>query len=91
MLNNKLSFQADYFYNLRTNILWRRNASVPLTSGLSLPRENIGEVANRGFDFQVTYRDKIGNLDYNVSVNGGYQKNEIKFWDETPGVPEYQK
>jgi TonB-dependent starch-binding outer membrane protein SusC len=90
MLDSKLTFQADYFSNLRTNILWRRNASVPQTSGLSLPRENIGEVINRGFDFQVSYRDKIGQIDYNVSVNGGYQKNEIKFWDETPGVPDYQ-
>lgn len=24
-------------------------------------------------------------------VNGGYSKNHIQFWDETPGVPEYQK
>ncbi|HLN54389.1 MAG TPA: TonB-dependent receptor, partial [Bacteroidales bacterium] len=89
-LDSKLNLQADYFSNLRTNILWRRNASVPQSTGLSLPRENIGEVVNRGFDFQVSYRDKIGQFDYNVSLNGGYQKNEIKFWDETPGVPDYQ-
>lgn len=90
LLDSKLSIQADYFSNLRTNILWRRNASVPQSTGLTLPRENIGEVVNRGFDFQVAYRNKIGQFDYNVSVNGGYQKNEIKFWDETPGVPDYQ-
>jgi hypothetical protein len=91
ILDNKLDFQADYFYNLRTNILWYRNASVPETSGLSLPRENIGEVVNRGFDFQVGYRNSVGNLNYYVSLNGGYQKNRIKFWDETPGIPEYQE
>jgi len=91
LLDSKLDFQADYFYNLRTNILWYRNASVPESSGLSLPRENIGEVVNRGFDFQIGYRNNVGNLNYHVSLNGGYQKNEIKFWDETPGIPEYQK
>jgi len=32
-----------------------------------------------------------GKLNYNVSLNGSYAKNRIKFWDETPGVPEYQK
>ncbi|MGE5420153.1 MAG: SusC/RagA family TonB-linked outer membrane protein, partial [Chloroflexota bacterium] len=90
LLNSKLNIQADYFSNLRTNILWRRNASVPQSTGLTLPRENIGEVVNRGFDFQVGYRDKAGQFNYFVSVNGGYQKNEIKFWDETPGVPDYQ-
>src|SRR5690606_29056709 len=54
ILDGNLQFQFDYFHNLRTNILWRRNASVPQTSGLTLPRENIGEVVNRGFDFQIS-------------------------------------
>lgn len=91
ILDGNLQFQFDYFHNLRTNILWRRNASVPQTSGLTLPRENIGEVVNRGFDFQISYRNVIGGLNYSVSLNSGYQKNKIKFWDETPGIPEYQE
>ncbi len=91
LLDNKLSVSADYFYNLRTNILAYRNASVPGSAGLSLPRENIGEVVNKGFELQVAYRNRIGNFQYQVSANGAYAKNHIKFWDETPGVPEYQK
>lgn len=91
LLNDKITLSVDYFYNLRTNILWQRNASVPATTGLSLPRENIGEVVNQGFEFQVGYNGKAGDFDYQVSVNGAYQKNNIKFWDETPGVPDYQK
>ncbi|NQU85164.1 MAG: TonB-dependent receptor [Mariniphaga sp.] len=90
-LDGKLYFEADYFHNTRTDILWWRNASVPNTTGLSLPRENLGEVVNRGFEYLVTYRDRVGDLSYSVSLNGGYQKNEIKFWDETPGIPEYQQ
>ncbi len=91
MLDGKLYFEADYFHNLRTDILWYRNASVPSSTGLSLPRENIGEVVNKGFEFLFTYRDKIGDLNYSVSVNGGYQKNKIQYWDETPGIPDYQQ
>jgi hypothetical protein len=91
MFDNKLEFSADYFYNYRTNILWRRNASVPESSGLSLPRENIGEVVNQGYDFQLSYNNQVGDFIYRASVNGGYQKNHIEFWDETPGIPEYQK
>ena len=91
MFNGKFKFSADYFYNLRTNILWQRNASVPATTGLTLPRENIGKVANQGFEFQIGYNNKIGGLKYSVSVNGGSQKNRIKFWDEAPGAPDYQK
>jgi TonB-dependent starch-binding outer membrane protein SusC len=90
-IGEKITFTADYFYNLRTNILWWRNASVPASTGLSLPRENIGEVLNKGFEIVVGYKDHIGDFNYQLSVNGAFQKNSIKFWDETPGVPEYQK
>lgn len=90
-LKDKLTATFDYFNYKRSNILWYRNASVPATSGLSLPRENIGKVTNNGFDFDIAYRDRAGNLGYEITVNGGYAKNKITFWDEAPGVPDYQK
>jgi TonB-linked SusC/RagA family outer membrane protein len=91
LLNNKLTVSADYFYNLRSNILWQRNASVPASTGLTLPKENIGEVVNQGFECQITYNNHVGDIKYQVSANGALAENRIKFWDETPGVPEYQK
>ncbi len=91
LLNNKLVVTADYFNNLRTQILITRNASIPNSTGLTLPPENIGKVRNAGFEGMVTYHDRSGNLDYSVSVNGSYSKNKILFWDETPGIPEYQR
>jgi len=92
ILNGKLNFSAEYFYNLRTNILHYRNASVPQSTGLTLPRENIGEVVNQGFEAEIDYYGKtVGGFSYGANVNIGYAKNYIKFWDETPGVPEYQQ
>ena len=91
LLNNRLSFTADYFNYTRSEILWQRNASVPASGGLVLPRENIGKVSNKGFDFSIGYNNKAGQLSYQVGLNGGYQKNEIQFWDEAPGAPEYQR
>src|SRR5690606_38880659 len=32
-----------------------------------------------------------GDFNYGVSVNGGLAKNKILFWDEEPGIPEYQR
>lgn len=90
-LNNKLSVEADYFDYRRSKILLQRNASVPQSTGLSLPPENIGKVANKGFDFTATYKDRAGDFNYSVSVNGGYQKNKIVFWDEPKGAPVYQQ
>lgn len=89
--NDKLSVTADYFDYIRSQILWTRNASIPTSTGITLPRENIGKVQNRGFDFNVTYTDHSGDFHYSISVNGGYQKNKILFWDESPGRPDYQK
>jgi TonB-linked SusC/RagA family outer membrane protein len=91
LLNNKLTVTADYFNNLRTQILITRNASIPSSTGLTLPPENIGKVKNVGFEGMLTYRDQRGNVDYSVSVNGSYSKNKVLFWDETPGIPEYQR
>jgi TonB-linked SusC/RagA family outer membrane protein len=90
-LDTHMSLEADYFRNLRTDILWRRNASVPSSAGLSLPPENIGEVLNQGFEFVVTYRGSSGSFRYDIALNGSYARNEILFWDETPGIPEYQQ
>ncbi|MCY7351446.1 MAG: TonB-dependent receptor [Cytophagaceae bacterium] len=89
--NNKINFELDFFSNLRSDILWTRNASVPQSTGLSLPAQNIGKVRNRGFDFTVGYNGQAGEFKYNVSVNGGYAQNKILFWDEAPGAPEWQR
>ena len=91
MLGGKLKFEADYFYNIRSKILTRRNASIPSSTGLKLPPENIGEVVNKGFEFLIGYSDNAGNLGYSISGNASYAKNKITFWDETPGIPEYQQ
>ena len=89
-LNNRLSFEFDLFWNHRSKILWVRNASIPQSTGLTLPAENIGKVDNKGYEFKVGYTGNIGEFRYNVGVNGGYAKNKIVFWDETPGRPDYQ-
>lgn len=91
-LNNRFYFELDYFNNMRTGILHFRNASVPQTSGLSLPRENIGEVASAGFDGSLTYRHDTGSkFLFEATLNVGYADNEIKYWDEPPGAPEWQR
>lgn len=92
-LKNKLSLEFDYFYNKRTNILISRGSSVPESSGITdrLPPVNLGKVNNKGFEFKLSYNDHVGDWNYGVSVNGGYAKNKIIFWDETPGAPEWQR
>ncbi|WP_442892813.1 SusC/RagA family TonB-linked outer membrane protein [Emticicia sp. 17c] len=91
LFNGKVSFEFDVFANKRTNILWFRNASVPQSTGLTLPAENIGEISNKGWEFNIGYRSQVGDFKYSVSVNGGYAKNKVLFWDEAPGAPAWQR
>lgn len=90
-LQNRLSWESDVFYHKRTNMLINRNASLPESSGITLPKENLGEMCNRGFESLVSWQDRAGTVDYNASLNMSYAKNKILFWDEVPGVPSYQQ
>ncbi|MEN7547687.1 TonB-dependent receptor [Rapidithrix thailandica] len=91
MMQGKIAFEFDYFYNQRSNILWFRNASVPGTAGIDLPQENIGKVVNRGVDGRISYAQQAGNWGFDISVNAGLSKNKITYWDEAPGKPEWQR
>lgn len=92
-LNNRLSFEFDVFKNQRKKILIARLGSTSQSSGITslLPPVNEGRVENKGYEFRIGYADRLGDFTYNVSVNGGYTKNKVLFWDENPGVPDYQR
>ena len=91
LLKNKLSFTVDYWNQLRSGILIARNASVPQSTGLTLPKENLGKVKSWGYDGNITLNQKLNeDLSFNVSLNAGYSTTKIIFWDEPPGSPAYQ-
>lgn len=89
--NNRLTTTFDYFRNKRSDILTQRNASVPLYTGLALPKENIGETVNRGTDWSVNFADAIGEFKYNIGFNVTYAQSEVLFRDEAANIPEWQK
>ncbi len=90
-LQNRLSLEADAFYHRRTNMLITRDASLSEITGITLPKENLGKMKNRGFEMLVGWNDRVGEVDYYASFNMTYARNKIIYWDETPGVPEYQQ
>lgn len=91
LLGGKINFTFDVFYNKRTKILIQKLGSTPASVGITLPPVNLGRVDNKGYEFNVGYNGKISDFTYTVSVNGGYAKNKIVFFDEAPGSPEWQK
>lgn len=74
LFGNKFSLSADYFQKDRTGLLGYRSVSVPNTFGATFPQENLNSDRVRGYDFIVTYRDKIGDFSFEVSANMTYSR-----------------
>ncbi len=90
-LQGRLNFEVDVFKIKTKNILGQRQASIPGYTGLILPDENIGEMENKGIEFQAFYRQLFGDLSFNVQGNVSYNNNEIIYIDEVPQAEPYQK
>lgn len=72
-LFNKVKVQADYFREERTGIFLQR-AGLPAIVGIStIPYVNIGETLNQGFDSNIEYSQKIGNV--YVTARGNFTLN----------------
>jgi TonB-linked SusC/RagA family outer membrane protein len=93
LFNDKVAFEFDYFINNRSKMLIPKAGSTPSSVGIDgrLPPQNLGRLQNKGWEFKVSYDGSAGDFTYSVSVNGGYAKNRIKYWDEVPGAPSYQR
>ena len=78
LFNDRLSGEFDYYRRVTDDIL------IPLTTPGYLGNGpgalilfNAGSVLNRGFEFNVGWRDQIGKVKYNISVVGSTLHNEM--------------
>jgi len=88
---NTLTFDLQYFYSMRTDILTPKQASVPKYTGLTLPDQNIGEISNRGIESSLLYRNKVDDFSYSIGGNFTFVRNKIHFFDEAQNTPEWQR
>lgn len=88
--NGLLGVEFDYFNSRRSDILTKRNATVPDYTGLTLPDENIGIVDNKGFELVLSHRNNINALSYKLSGNVSFSRNKVVFADEQPAAEPYQ-
>lgn len=66
--NQRLTGEFDWFNKITSGIL--RQVNIPQQVGnLTGPVRNIGEVQNKGIEFTLNWRDKIGKLNYNLGGN----------------------
>lgn len=86
LFKSHLSFTGDVFQEKRDNILAFRG-DLPLYTGLStskLPALNIGKVTNRGYEMELSYNDKIGDVGFTVGGNYTFVRNNIDYIAESP-------
>lgn len=87
MFDSRLSATFEYFYNRRNDIL-STPKSIPLYAGYMdgvLPMMNIGSTENKGWDAELTWRDKVGK-DFSYFFRGivSHAKNKILEMGEAP-------
>jgi len=75
LFKDKLSVNFD-IYNKSTNG-WLLAPPISSIVGLGAPYINGGNVINKGIELALTYKGKLGNLGYNINVNGAYNNNKV--------------
>jgi TonB-linked SusC/RagA family outer membrane protein len=75
--DNKLLFNAAYFYRKTTDILYRPTSSVSTVLGMNLSEMNTGSLKNTGWEFEIGYRNHTGDFKYNFNVNFTMINNEV--------------
>lgn len=90
LLNSRLTGVFDYFQENRDNILCEYGTR-PLWFGVTSAVGNLGETTNKGFEIELRWADKIGNVNYNIGGNFSHAKNKIKEMNEPAGKTAYRK
>ena len=80
LFNSRLNFSADYFVKKTKDLLiW--NTTPSLEIGGSTSPINAGNVSNKGFEFELGWRDHIKDFTYSIRGNLATLKNKVTYID----------
>ena len=74
-LNNRLTLGVDYFNKQTKDLLF--SVTRPPELGVSSSTINGGNVLNSGWEFELAWKDRIGDLNYSISGNFSTLHNEV--------------
>jgi len=89
LFNNKLSLTAEYYNNKFYDLLQVIGHNTAIT-GANYGSQNIGERRYSGMEFQVSFKDKVGDFNYFISPNFSTVQSKILFQDEPFRQFDYQ-
>ncbi|MFH5831699.1 SusC/RagA family TonB-linked outer membrane protein [Halalkalibaculum sp. DA3122] len=77
VLQNAITFEADYYYKDTEDLLLNR--PIPSTTGFDVVLDNIGSVSNQGVDFMMTTRNVRSNdFFWETTLNFNYNVNRVE-------------
>ncbi|MCK9410984.1 MAG: TonB-dependent receptor [Prolixibacteraceae bacterium] len=83
---------ADYFNEYRYNMLIPGNEqAIPFYYTQSLPPANLGSVRSNGFEVEINFQKKVGDVNLRASYNWTIAQNKVINKDDPQLKPEYQK
>lgn len=80
-LRDRLGLTVDYYRKTTKNLI--TDNTPPLEAGNDPSPINGGNVLNKGFDFELSWRDHIGDFKYGISANLSTLKNRVTWLDPT--------
>lgn len=81
-LDNRLTAEFDYYDRLTTGMNRPSDLSILLTGAYSAPRTNIGNMRNRGVETTISWRSKVGSVNYGTTFNASYNATRLEKWNE---------
>ena len=74
-LRERLNVTADYYQKRTRDILL--TLDIPSYLGFDAPNQNAGVVGAKGWDFEVNWKDNVGDLKYSIGANLSDVRTEI--------------
>ena len=75
LFNNRLSMELGYYSKTTDDLLAYVSPSSSIGAGYAIT--NAGSINNKGFEFSLSWKDRIGAVDYGINVNGATLKNKV--------------
>lgn len=75
LVDGKLSLSVDHYYKKTYDILYSLTVSSVL--GMATGDQNAGAVGNRGWDFDLSYRNTVGSFSYSISPKFSIVRNRV--------------
>lgn len=85
LLNNKLNLSVDVF-NRQTKDMLSNASELPAVLGIAAPLQNVADLKSKGWEFQVSWKDKINDFGYSFGLNLSDNRAYITKFKNTAGL-----